>query len=165
MARRLDTRFGAIGYLDQIDRIRRFVERVTAPRVNEDWERFIADYQDDVFSFFQHCWHLKDWIRNDPELSGEQKKRIIEAAEHSKVLAIANDMANGTKHLRLYEPKAGAGYACLALSNAADFSTVDCQISIDGDDRLQSGRRIAVKCVEEWEKILRKEKLPVRRRS
>ena len=24
-----------------------------------------SDYEDDVYAFFMHCYHLKDWIKND----------------------------------------------------------------------------------------------------
>ena len=52
-----------------------------------------------MWSFFQACWHLKDGIKHDPLVDAAAKTRIETAVEVSRMLAIANDMASGTKHL------------------------------------------------------------------
>jgi hypothetical protein len=85
--RRIEVRSGVTGYRDQLDRMRRFLARIL------DRERVpdIAAYQDDVWSFFQNCWHLKDWVKHDPLLDDATKDRIKIAAEFSTRLAIAHD--------------------------------------------------------------------------
>ena len=54
-------------YIAQLKRVRRYLEKIQN-RVRKSWD----DYDDDFWSFFQNCWHLKDWIRNEipPEGSG-----------------------------------------------------------------------------------------------
>jgi hypothetical protein len=47
-----------------------------------------VDYQDDVWAFFQNCWHLKDWVKHDPLVPKDVKDRIVSAAEVSTVLAM-----------------------------------------------------------------------------
>ena len=59
MVRHVQTRAGHIGYRDQLDRARRFLDRMEAPCSNE------VEFQDMVWAFFQNCWHVKDWIEND----------------------------------------------------------------------------------------------------
>jgi hypothetical protein len=47
-----------MAYQDQLARIRRFLARVENLSVAENQ----VGYEDMLFTFFQHCWHLKDWI-------------------------------------------------------------------------------------------------------
>lgn len=163
MSKGIDLRTGATGYRDQLDRVRRYLNRVRATAEDPN-QRFIVDYQDDVWSFFQNCWHLKDWIRNDPILSDEVKDRIQNAVESSTILAIANDMANGTKHLELHKPRAGASFAHVHVGTLGNINTLECMIEVLGDDHreFRAARGIAVECVREWERILETEGLPVR---
>jgi hypothetical protein len=30
-------------------------------------DRISSDYEDDIYAFFMHCYHLKDWIKNDSD--------------------------------------------------------------------------------------------------
>jgi len=158
MSTGLDIRTGATGYRDQLDRVLRYLRRVHA-REGDPNQRFIVDYQDDVWSFFQNCWHLKDWVRHDPLIAEDVKARIEAAVESSRILAIANDMANGTKHLELHEARAGASYSHLTLATSGPISTLECMIEVRGEQR--TARELATECVREWERILRAEGLPV----
>lgn len=65
-------------------------------------------YDDDLYHFFQDAWHLKDWIRNDPE-TGPSVGHLVET-ELNKHAALrrAADIANGTKHHLLTTPRDGA---------------------------------------------------------
>ena len=47
----------------QYDRMRRSYTRVTGPYTSS------VEYDDDLHHFVQDCWHLKDWILNDPGLA------------------------------------------------------------------------------------------------
>lgn len=159
MSRGLDIRTGATGYRDQLDRVLRYLGRAHAGEGDQN-QRYIVDYQDDVWSFFQNCWHLKDWIRHDPLLDDDVKARIEAAVESSQILAIANDMANGTKHLELHKSQAGAAYSHLSLATSGEVSTLKCIIEVAG--RSRTARELATECVGEWQRILEAEGLPVR---
>jgi len=159
MSRGLHIRTGATGYRDQLDRVLRYLDRGLAGEGGQN-QRHIVDYQDDVWSFFQNCWHLKDWIRHDPEIEDDAKARFKAAVENSPVLAIANDMADGTKHLELHESRAGASYSHLSLATAGLISAVECIIEVAGQHR--TARELATECVAECERILGAKGLPVR---
>lgn len=97
-------------YLEQYRRVKRWLSRLEVrnelPLVsNEDKD----EYQDILLAFFQNCWHLKDWIRNDvgvPEGIRDSIEGDIKAYENIMICA---DMANATKHLVLdTQPRAGA---------------------------------------------------------
>jgi hypothetical protein len=151
---RLDIRTGATGYRDQLDRTRRFLGRVLADCA----AGYVIDYQDDVWSFFQNCWHVKDWVKNDPLVPQDAKDRVKAAAEASAVLAVCNDMASGTKHLKLHRPVAGAAHSHLTLSTGGDpRSPIECMIETSSG--LRPAREVAAECVQEWVRILSAEGL------
>jgi hypothetical protein len=112
-----------------------------------------------VWSFFQNCWHLKDWVKNDPIVPQLMKTRIIVEVEKSRTLAICNDMANGTKHLSLHRPHAEASYSHTQLTVSGKESKLECIIEVDGLHLIASV--VAQECVKEWERILRAEGLPI----
>lgn len=155
MARGLDIRTGVTGYRDQLDRVRRFLERL------DRHYHYVVDYQDDVFAFFQNCWHLKDWISNDPLIPDGQKFRLKQAAENSSILAICNDMANGTKHLGLKNARAGASHSHIHIATTGVETMMDCVIDVNG--KAMHARVIARQCVAEWDKLLTVEGLPITR--
>jgi hypothetical protein len=79
----------------QFKRVIRALKKVEQPNSDKDAEL------DDLYSFFQNCWHLRDWIRNDGSLPQDIRDAIIIAAEHTESLKFCADLANGSKHLKL----------------------------------------------------------------
>jgi len=59
-----------MSYLEQFRRVKRFLKRIG----NQD--RDATKYDDDLWGFFQNCWHLKDWIKNDPQIPQSVKDGI-----------------------------------------------------------------------------------------
>ena len=79
--------------------------RVHYERLQRSFARILQPYQssvaydDDLQHFFQDCFHLKDWIKNDPASgSGPQIEAEVQA---ERPLRIAADLANAAKHLDL----------------------------------------------------------------
>ena len=62
---------------------------------------------DDIYHFFQDCWHLKDWIKNDATLSQSTREGIISEAKKTDSLKYCADLANGSKHLKLERARKG----------------------------------------------------------
>jgi hypothetical protein len=54
------------------------------------------EYQ--LITFFLHCWHLKDHIKNDGTKTDEQRKGMVDAAEACPELQICQALADGLKH-------------------------------------------------------------------
>jgi hypothetical protein len=160
--RRIETVAGNTGYRHQLDRVRRFLGRVEAPQAND------VEFQDMVWAFFQNCWHLKDWVKNDPLASDAQKKAVIDQAQASALLGICRDLCNGTKHLGLdRKPSSGTGAAHHHIDitiTPGESSSMDCVVE-DGHGNLISGKQLARDCVAEWECILQSEGLNTTRRS
>jgi hypothetical protein len=96
-------RVPAVGWREQYDRLRR-------ARAKLDTEHLSSlTYDDDFYHAAQDVWHLKDWIKNDEAQPEAVRSRISDAVHESKALLIIADIANGTKHLEITTPKAGAG--------------------------------------------------------
>jgi hypothetical protein len=138
------------GYRDQLDRVRRWLQRVLRVGPARD-----VDYQDDVWAFFQNCWHLKHWLKNDPDPSiGDPIRAAIHSAVHASAsLRICQGMANGTKHLRS-KPAVAAEHSHVNTQITSGAETVlDCFLE-DSEGKLRSARVVAQECVSEWEGIL-----------
>ena len=87
MTRRVQTVSGNIGYRHQLNRARRFFDRVQTDYEGlEDIDE--VGFQDMMWSFFQHCWHVKDWVRHDPLASAGQKQTVDDMVHKSAALLI-----------------------------------------------------------------------------
>jgi hypothetical protein len=65
-----------------------------------------VEFVDDLHHFMQDCWHLKDWIKNDPSAGiGSAIEGYIDSY---RALRIAADLANGSKHLLRQKHREGA---------------------------------------------------------
>jgi hypothetical protein len=80
---------------------------------------------DNLYHFFQDCWHLKDWIKNDDTLSRSTRKTIVSEAEKTESLNYCADLANGSKHLKLNRPRKRATlWRFDVIQNDSDRSTL-----------------------------------------
>jgi len=57
-------------------------------------------YDDDVISFFIHCYHVRDWIVH-LNTAGITAKQVDSFINKHMPLKICADLANGSKHYRL----------------------------------------------------------------
>src|SRR2546430_2415004 len=93
---------------EQWQRIRRSYDAVLRSRdgFRSDNPFGTEGYRDEVFFLFQNLWHLKDWIKNDsavPQTARDQVEQWLDNDGHN--LKIAADVANGSKHLTLSNPR------------------------------------------------------------
>ena len=167
MNRRMQVSGGYPEYLQQLDRARRFLDRVD--RHIEDLEQIDSvEFQDMMWSFFQHCWHVKDWVKNDQALSPAQVAAVLAKACESASLIVCQDICNATKHLQLSRPRSGTGAGHRHVETIIEPERgrleVDC-IIYDGQGHTISGKQLGRDCIDEWERILQSEGLATARRS
>lgn len=167
MAVKVQAAAGMTGYMHQLDRARRFLDRVQ--RHFDDWNDMNdVEFQDDMWSFFQHCWHIKDWVKNDPQVWPAQVKAVSDMAHGSATLKICQDLCNGTKHLELKSPKSGVGASHkrvdIYIGPGEGRFELDCMID-DGLGNPVSGKQLARDCIAEWEGILQAQGLAIERMS
>ena len=82
-------------YEEQLGRVERFLQRISVPNKNRE------EYEDFLWAFFQNCWHLRDWLKNDTSIRKRKREAILSAVKQSKVLLICECIANRSKHYRL----------------------------------------------------------------
>ena len=148
-------------FLEQFERVKRYLNKI------EDQDRDSTEYDDDLWSFFQNCHHLKDWIKNDPDIGDEIKKTVEKFVRGNKELRICADLANRSKHLKLARsPREDAEvtsrsvtiYAPTAGSNSVGTSTCEHTIILrDGSKCIALD--VARKAVKAWESFLSENKL------
>src|SRR5690348_14911189 len=98
----------APSYLDQYKRMMRYFERFRRINEGKAHDEHSDNNRDDACSFFIHCYHLKDWIKNDPE-TGVSEEALINFVNDNESIKICHDICNGVKHLVLTRPKMGEG--------------------------------------------------------
>lgn len=52
----------------------------------------------DVYSFFLHCFHLRDWIQKDSQLANSVRDQAQSHLKGSPELSVCADVANRSKH-------------------------------------------------------------------
>jgi len=71
-------------------------------RVLDNHNRKLVNYEDDVWSFFQNCWHLADWIKNDKQGVAKATRGKIEIEVKSyPALMIVGELTNKSKNLKV----------------------------------------------------------------
>jgi hypothetical protein len=122
-------------------------------RVEAQDQKSDQDFQDDMWSFFQHCWHLKDWVKNDDTVPQAARDQVVAEAHASQILMVCRDLACGTKHLKLDDPKANAVHSHINITlTTGQKPAMEMEVEVNG--MMCSGLKIARECVAEWQRIL-----------
>ena len=103
-------------------------ERVarTFQRVLNNQNRNPVEYEDAVWSFFQNCWHLKDWIKNDSQGVAKATRQKIDVEVNSRpALVMMGDLANKSENLELTISPTGARKAPPIQSKAGASAYID----------------------------------------
>jgi hypothetical protein len=112
-------------------------------------------YNDDLQHFFQDCWHLKDWIKNDKtiELGSSIEKLVMT----EKSLRIVADLANGSKHLARHTHHEGAYITATHLTvHLAQNKGIDVNYVITlADATTLSAQDLIHEAFNAWQVILK----------
>jgi hypothetical protein len=123
----------------------------------------LEDQRDEVLSFFQDCYHLKDWIKNscgNESLNKEVEKFITE----NLCLTVCGEVCNGIKHLDTSRSRGYEKYGEISLPRPyviVDTSeenphvkSVKFSITSDKTGETFDAFDIATECVEKWKDFL-----------
>ena len=87
--------------MEQFERAQRYLVRMRAIYAGVfEGERSKNDCEDDVMSFFVHCYHIKDWIVHLNNI-GMTSKQVDTFIDQNECLRICADLSNGAKHCTL----------------------------------------------------------------
>lgn len=148
----------ATSYIDQFERMKRYFTRFKQINDGKTHNQSSKNYDDDVYAFFQNCYHLKDWIKNDPECSNWSK--VENFINQNGDLSICADLCNALKHLILTKPRSienpafAGGHITLKITDGFEVKeSVD--ISIKYKVSASSGDidafQLAERCVTAWD--------------
>jgi hypothetical protein len=138
--------------IEQLRRVERFLKRV------ENQNRASDEYDDDFWAFFQNCWHLKDWVKHDPESSAQVQRAVEADVGKLESLRICADMANRTKHFvltRNLREDARAVHRNVTIRVQGDLSTVSsCAWSLKlADGTRKDALTVAREAVQGWYRL------------
>lgn len=146
--------------MEQLERARRYLERMRTVYAGIFAQSHDKDlYEDDVVSFFMHCYHVRDWILhlNNVGVTSKELEEFINQHEEMRVCA---DLCNGAKHYRLTKtPRSGAkphlggrNYRSSTwLTGGGGGEVVKAQFSIVTSNGVRDALEIAEKCMSLWD--------------
>ena len=112
------------------------------------------DYDDDLHHFMQDCWHLKDWIKNDPSagLGNTIETKVLAY----KSLRIAADLANGSKHLNRHTHHVGAYVTSIGVTvHLAQDKPIDVECIVTlGDGTQVQASSVVREAYNDWNTLL-----------
>ena len=143
--------------MEQIERTRRYLNRLRSiyrgvPHTQDNREY----YTDDVYSFFIHCYHIRDWIVQ-LNIVGVSEKDVDTFINAHKELRICADLCNGTKHCVLTRNMRTDRQPHLAGKSFTSIGMPDQICTIKGKFRILSGNEyhdaldIAESCMRLWD--------------
>lgn len=144
-------------YEEQLNRVRRWYQLFRKLDEGKLHDRPSDYYQDVVYAFFMNCYHLKDWIRNDPSASSVAGK-VEEYISATLELALCADICNSLKHLDLSKHRSGEepefGPRKFEVGVGTEPTTIAAHYTINTDSGPIDAFNLATKCLDAWEKFL-----------
>jgi len=144
-------------YLEQFDRVKRWYERFALIDGGRQHDQPSDNYQDEVYTFFINCFHLKDWLKNDGSVEVDAKE-IEDFVKNNKELNLCRDICNGIKHLKLTAPRSGQdpefGQRKYHLHVGKSPTTISAKYTIDTASGPIDAFKLATKCLQAWESFI-----------
>nr|AAK73310.1 Ypar25 [Pseudomonas alcaligenes] len=149
-------------YLKQAERAQRYLERLRNIYKGTYTPGSSEFYEDELVSFFIHCYHIRDWIINLSKLPITAKDIDAFINSHNE-LKICADFCNGEKHCHLERSKRTGGQPHLAYreyrvthytSQSGAPSTYKASYKIISGTQAYDALEIAEKCMELWSEYI-----------
>ncbi len=95
-------------YQNQFDRVERYYARFKEINDGREHNAHSESYFDDIYAFFMHCYHLKNFLKNDSAYTKYNNSEIENHITNTFSLSLCADICNGLKHLSLNNTRSGA---------------------------------------------------------
>jgi len=142
-------------YKEQYERVLRWYERFKAYDTGIKHNKPSNNYIDEVYAFFINCYHLKDWLKNDPNINIGNSE-IENFVNTSTDLKLCGDICNGIKHLnRKKLSKIGPKHYKLNLKQ----NYISFKIEIIDNNKKYDAFELATTCIELWKQFLKEHNL------
>ncbi len=144
--------------MEQLKRAERYLARIRAVYAGTFAQLHTRDaYEDDLLSFFMHCYHIRDWIihLNRLDLTARYVDDFINA---NRCLQLCADLCNGSKHCTLRAARSGSQphvsgktYQTSTWSAGSSGGEVlQAKYVIVTSDGLVDALQLAEECMECW---------------
>jgi hypothetical protein len=113
--------------------------------------------EDDLCSFFVWCFHLKDWLKNDPALPAAVKAAAAVVVNTNESLKLCADLANGVTQVR--SSRRERADADGQATREGDALPTGERVVVVAAGRYLDARDVAGRCVAAWTAFLREHRL------
>jgi hypothetical protein len=142
---------------EQYERVWRWLSTLGDTDVGRVHDRISDSYQDEVYAFFQNCYHLKDWLKNDPASAGAVSD--VEAfISSSPSLSVCADLANGSKHLTLtshrVDPDAAIGARHYEIGPGSGGIMISVKYEVRAGGTTHDAYTLSQQCWDQWQTYL-----------
>jgi len=144
---------------EQLARVQRYHARFK--EANDGAEmRVTAEYAaDDMHAFFQNCYHLKEWLKNDPGFIEKTDDEIEDYVTATPCLALCADICNGMKHLSLTRDRSGSepqfsGRQIHVWEGGPMHGRIALKLSIEHNGVIIDAFTLATECLAAWNAFL-----------
>jgi hypothetical protein len=151
-------------YLEQYERMQRSYDRFR--EINSRLaDKVSSDYEDDVYAFFMHCYHLRDWIKNDASVKSRMPNLgtdVEQFINESEALSLCADLCNSQKRLELdrshsSEPRVFGRKRYHYQLNIGSRSSIKLQWVVQRTSKPPiDAFELATDCIAEWDKFLQR---------
>lgn len=151
-------------YKKQYNRMSRWLEKIE--EIAEMGEREInpVELQDLFITYFQTCYHLKDYLKNDPNV-GVSESSVESFIDTTDCMTVCADICNATKHLYLNgsgrsgeDPELSEG-AHVIVNAAKGESSATYKVEMDTGEK--DAYELAKECKDAWDSFLQSNSLSV----
>jgi len=147
------------GWKDQYDRVLRWHKRISDINQGILHNQDSRYYDDEIYSFFINCYHLRDWMLKDKTLTITKKDaKLKEFIDNSNQMKICHDICIGLKHLEITSPKIdkktqfGSRHYNLTLGGNKPVLSVKYCIRCKG--QTFDAFSLATECIKEWNNFI-----------
>jgi hypothetical protein len=142
-------------YTEQLERVKRYLGRFQKINDGQIHDQISQFYDDDIYAFFQNCYHLKDWIKNDSVC--ENWSEVEDLITNNTDLNICADLCNSLKHLTLTShrstenPSFGVTHVNLNIKDNVEIAIT---YTISTSSGEVDAFELAKRCVSAWEQYI-----------
>ncbi len=150
--------------MEQVERAERYLSRLKEiySGVFSSTGHDDKHFDDDVVSFFIHCYHIRDWIIHLNKLNITAKEVDSFINEHN-ALKICADLANGSKHCKLTRSLRTERQPHITgkqkqsstwLSGDGGGEYIECKYTILSDRKFYDALELATECCQLWHQFI-----------
>lgn len=147
--------------MEQLERARRYLKRIediyagVFSSLGHDKDLF----DDDVVSFFIHCYHVRDWIIHLNKV-GVTARQVDSYIDSHRALRVCADLANGSKHCKLTRSLRTDRQPSIAgkirrtstwFTGNSGGEVTRCKYTVLSNTELIDALELAVECIQLWD--------------